>query len=92
MSWIFFRCLIEVDCGDSVALEREQPLQSMLVPKRTPFRAVAECARNRAPFASEGTPPQDRQMWLGPPSAPPLEMESEGARNRQSGGGILSGG
>ena len=34
-----------------------------------------ECVRNRAPLALEGTPPQERQTWSGPPWAPPLEEE-----------------
>ena len=41
-------------------------------PHSAPFKAVLQCVRNRAPLAPEGTPPQERQTWPRPPSAPPL--------------------
>ena len=40
-----------------------------------PCKAVLECVRNRAPPAPEGTPPQEKQTWLGPPSARPLGVK-----------------
>ena len=46
-----------------------------LVFKRTPFKAVPENVRSRAPPAPEGAPLQSRQEWLGPPSAPLPEVE-----------------
>ena len=38
-----------------------------------PFTQVPKCVR--APLAPEGTLPQERQMWPGPPSVPPPEGE-----------------
>ena len=34
------------------------------------------CNEQGAPLAPEGTPPQEGQTLLGPPSAPPLEVEN----------------
>ena len=70
----------------SVTLEHEQhkqakasieatPVQSMSVPKRTPVKAVPECVRNRASTSPEGMPLQEMPTWLGPPSAPLLELK-----------------
>ena len=55
------------------------------MPKRTPFNAVRECSRDRAPPAPEGTPLQERQTCSGPPSAPPLLLDDEGPQRWQIG-------
>ena len=41
----------------------------------TQVKAVPEVAKSRAPPVPEGAPPQNMQVWLGPPSAPMPEVE-----------------
>ena len=39
--------------------------------------SVLEGARNGSPSEPGGAPPQERQTWSGPQSAPPLDLEDE---------------
>ena len=76
----------------SVALEREtemniegppvkavpKAVRNRPTPQSSPFTAVPECMRSRAPLPQEGTPLRQTATWLGPPADPPVvvnEME-----------------
>ena len=53
----------------------------MGVPPVKAVKAVLGQEKNRAPRAPEEAAPQDRQIWMGPPSAPPPELEEESAQH-----------
>ena len=49
-----------------------EAVRNRRTPQSAPFKAEPACVRKRAPPPPEGTPPQERQTWPGPPSTRPL--------------------
>ena len=52
-------------------------------PQSVPLKAVSGCVRNGRSTCARRTPPQERQTWPGPPSAPPPELDEEGSQRWQ---------
>ena len=61
-------------CGQS-KMTRMNVEGSKTMPKKTPVQSSSESVRHRAQLAQGGMPTWGRQMWLGPPSDPPPELE-----------------